>query len=197
MPKVVPEYKKQARSRILGEARKMFSERGLYRTRMEDIASSMGVSKGAIYQYFRSKRELFFAVLDYHAGVRENVLQSFLQRGGLEALCSEEFFDSMYEESMGSLVLSQDLVREALADETLRKLMTGKYELWVKGLAGLLDQSLEAIEVSKDLDTESLARGILALRDGLYSSLQAGVNIRKAKRAWAVTMRGILRDVLP
>ncbi|MFX1537310.1 MAG: TetR/AcrR family transcriptional regulator, partial [Promethearchaeota archaeon] len=58
MPKVVPEYKEQARKRIIIEALKVFSEKGYYRTKMKDIATNIGVSKAAIYQYFKTKNEL-------------------------------------------------------------------------------------------------------------------------------------------
>jgi AcrR family transcriptional regulator len=54
LPRVVPEYKEQAREKIMDHALKIFSKRGYYHTRMTDIASEMGVSKGAIYEYFQS-----------------------------------------------------------------------------------------------------------------------------------------------
>ena len=66
MPKVVPEYKEEARRRIVEHAMKLFSERGYYQTRMVDIAKSIGVSKGAIYQYFRSKHEVLITVIELH-----------------------------------------------------------------------------------------------------------------------------------
>ena len=48
MPKVVPEYKQEARSRILDAANKVFAEKGYHEATMEDIAKQLGVSKGAI-----------------------------------------------------------------------------------------------------------------------------------------------------
>ncbi|MFW9888568.1 MAG: TetR/AcrR family transcriptional regulator, partial [Candidatus Thorarchaeota archaeon] len=47
MPKVVPEYKEKAKKRIMMHAAELFSEKGYYKTKMIDIAESMGVSKGA------------------------------------------------------------------------------------------------------------------------------------------------------
>src|SRR5207249_8991221 len=63
MPKVVPEYKEEARSRILDAANKVFAERGYHEATMEDIAKRLGVSKGAIYLYFSSKEDLFEAMV--------------------------------------------------------------------------------------------------------------------------------------
>jgi len=46
----------------------LFGERGFAATRLEDVAARAGVSKGTVYLYFRSKEELFKAV------IREGIL---------------------------------------------------------------------------------------------------------------------------
>lgn len=48
---------------ILQAAQELFVERGFAATRLEDVASRAGVSKGTPYLYFRSKEELFKAVV--------------------------------------------------------------------------------------------------------------------------------------
>src|SRR5437870_13659978 len=63
MPKVVPEYKEEAKSRILEAANKVFAEKGYHEATMDDIAKRLGVSKGAIYLYFSSKEDLFEAMV--------------------------------------------------------------------------------------------------------------------------------------
>lgn len=56
---------RQARTQqILEAARQVFAERGFHGTRMSDIAQAIGVSQGTMYHYFRSKDELFLAVLN-------------------------------------------------------------------------------------------------------------------------------------
>jgi AcrR family transcriptional regulator len=62
MPKVVAGYKAQARARIVDAARSVFEKIGFARATMEDIAREVGVSKGALYIYFRTKRDLLNAV---------------------------------------------------------------------------------------------------------------------------------------
>lgn len=63
MPKVVREYKEQARSRIVAAAGEVLRRKGLGGTTMEEIAREIGVSKGALYLYFPSKARVFEAVL--------------------------------------------------------------------------------------------------------------------------------------
>src|SRR2546430_5147449 len=63
MPKVVPEYKEEAKSRILDAANRVFAEKGYHEATMDDIGKRLGVSKGAIYLYFSSKEDLFEAMV--------------------------------------------------------------------------------------------------------------------------------------
>jgi AcrR family transcriptional regulator len=71
MPKVVSEYREQARARILAAARTVFRRRGFRTATMEDIAREIGVSKGALYVYYRNKSALLTAI---QADSRDRVL---------------------------------------------------------------------------------------------------------------------------
>jgi TetR/AcrR family transcriptional regulator, acrAB operon repressor len=65
--KVVRRTKNEAeetRSRILDAAEHMFSEHGVSRTSLEDIAQAAGVTRGAIYWHFKDKRDLFASMVD-------------------------------------------------------------------------------------------------------------------------------------
>lgn len=58
------ERRKEARpSELTAAALALFVERGYAATRLEDIATRAGVSKGTLYLYFESKEELFKAVV--------------------------------------------------------------------------------------------------------------------------------------
>lgn len=54
----------ETRNRILDAAEHLFSERGVSRTSLEDIAHAASVTRGAIYWHFKDKRDLFAAMVD-------------------------------------------------------------------------------------------------------------------------------------
>ena len=54
----------ETRNGILDAAERLFSERGVSRTSLEDIAQAAGVTRGAIYWHFKDKRDLFAAMVD-------------------------------------------------------------------------------------------------------------------------------------
>lgn len=196
MPKVVPEYKEQARVRIIEQAMKAFSERGYYRTRMADIAGDLGVSKGAIYQYFESKEQLFIEAIRHHGERRARVVRGFLDSGSLKSISTGEFFDEMLELRLNSLPLSVDLLRETDRNKALRNTLVGIAEDWGQGLVELIDEMKRKGDIRADIDSSSLSRGILALRDGLYSHLMMGAEKSEVRKTWVDIMGFLMKVVL-
>ena len=68
MPKVVDKEKK--RLVIIEAAIRVFARLGFANTKMLHIAEAAGIGKGTIYEYFKSKDELFVAV--FNAFIKEN-----------------------------------------------------------------------------------------------------------------------------
>lgn len=56
------EDSEQTRQRILTAARRRFASHGVTRTSLQDIATAAGVTRGAVYWHFASKRALFRAM---------------------------------------------------------------------------------------------------------------------------------------
>ena len=68
------------RDKIIHEALKLFSLKGFGNTSIEDILSQTGSSKGGLYNYFKSKDDLFLAVLSEARKIwREKVLNGVNQ----------------------------------------------------------------------------------------------------------------------
>lgn len=55
--------KHATRAELLAAGRKLFSEKGLYESRIEDLSREAGIAKGTIYGYFEDKYELARAVV--------------------------------------------------------------------------------------------------------------------------------------
>lgn len=63
MPKVSDDYKERKRESLLESALKCFGEKGYHSTTMDDIVAYSKTSKGLIYNYFKSKEELYIALM--------------------------------------------------------------------------------------------------------------------------------------
>ena len=55
----------ERRSEILEAALRIFVSKGYADTRMDDIVVATGLSKGALYHHFSSKRELFLSLIEH------------------------------------------------------------------------------------------------------------------------------------
>jgi len=70
MPRVAMKTKQQMvtefrRTEIIDAARSIFARRGFALATMDEVAKEAGIAKGTIYLYFRSKTEVYKAVLDH------------------------------------------------------------------------------------------------------------------------------------
>ena len=54
----------ETRNRILDAAERVFSDHGVSRTSLDDIATAAGVTRGAIYWHFKDKSDLFEAMVN-------------------------------------------------------------------------------------------------------------------------------------
>lgn len=59
-----PDVSEQRRTQIIDAAMKVFSKEGIHGARMDDIAEEAGLSKGALYWYFKSKDKIISSILN-------------------------------------------------------------------------------------------------------------------------------------
>ena len=59
-----PNVETERRQQILGTAMVCFARKGYHLTTMDDIAAELPFSKGLLYYYFKTKRDLFLAILE-------------------------------------------------------------------------------------------------------------------------------------
>ena len=70
----------ETRSSLLDAAERLFSEKGVSRTSLNDIATAAGTTRGAIYWHFKDKADLFNAMME-----RVTLpLESALRRAGVQ-----------------------------------------------------------------------------------------------------------------
>lgn len=66
--------KATTRQDLIAAGRRLFGSRGLYKSRIEDLAETAGVAKGTFYQYFAGKEHLVLAVVqDALDGLKKSV----------------------------------------------------------------------------------------------------------------------------
>ena len=96
------------RDRLLDAAELVFSEKGVSRTSLNDIAEAAGVSRGAIYWHFKNKADLFNAMMDRTTLPIEDSLQQIGHDAGQDPLAELQH-------------AIQDAMRKIATDERTRR----------------------------------------------------------------------------
>jgi TetR/AcrR family transcriptional regulator, repressor for uid operon len=191
MPKVVPEYKEEARIRILDAARKIFGLRGFHEATMEHIAKHLGVSKGALYLYFRSKEDLFEAMSRTGPNAFKEILYSTFGSTSNPVESAALFFDRMIERFGTTPRLDLEILSEASRNQALRRVLRQNQQEVAKGLAGFLEELKKLKVIDEDLRLLPLAYALIALWNGLETLMVSGLSVEEAKEAWLESFKAI------
>ncbi len=193
MPRVTEEYKQLVRARIIEEAGKIFAEKGVQNTRMEEIAESMGVSKPVIYQYFDGKQQLLEEVSIQLMNEFYNSITSIVGEQGVETLLDGSFFEKMYNSLIWSPLLSMEVCGLMNTRPELNEEYLESYTTALSSLIKILDTEKELGAIDEGVDTSMLAMGLFAFLDGLGMHTVMGVDQEVAKRVWVTMINGFFR----
>lgn len=131
--------------RIVEAGRKLFARQGFHATGMRDIARLAQVSIGALYHYFRSKDELFLAVV--RRAFEERLAQAReLLRQGLPApeilrQVLTSYFAGFAEDPEVAQLLSRVWAPE---DPALWRKLSGLVEEYARAIAAILEEARAA-----------------------------------------------------
>ena len=196
MPKVTGQYKSDLREKIIQAAIESFAQTGFDRTKMEDIAKRLGLSKGTIYLYFNSKEDLFLAICEHYLKVMRDQQHSaiFSKKEDL-VLDSEHFYQNFRRLGQAKDRVMLEMVVESTRNSRLKK---GMYEHRLKVYDAVVEHLNRQIEkgfIKKGIDVNGLASAFVALYDGLTVSKMLGISEASNKKAWAAMVRAVVEGI--
>ncbi|MCL1849405.1 MAG: TetR/AcrR family transcriptional regulator [Clostridiales bacterium] len=68
--------RRDRREDILKAALETFGNKGIFHSRIEEVATAAGIGKGTVYEYFRSKEELISAAIRYEMDELGNLVKA-------------------------------------------------------------------------------------------------------------------------
>jgi TetR/AcrR family transcriptional repressor of nem operon len=154
---------------LLRTAAAVFAERGYRATTQNDLIAASGLTKGAFYFYFRSKRDLALAVIaDQHGRwlvrVRDRVLTQPTPTAQFRALVPA-MLDLVATEPQAWSITR--LTRELALDDTIADEVRAPTLQWIVVVADLVRRGQAAGELRTDLDPHQLATVLVGAFDGL------------------------------
>lgn len=173
----MPEKKKSRedkRALIIEAAARVFAQKGFFGTVIQDIATEAGIGKGTVYQYVKSKDDLFFAVFEWlfnelagAAKVRVSTL------GGSASARLEALSDSLTNAAVElkdyfSLFMEFWAASGVSANRERFKAFFQQFYDDFRGLVvSIVKDGMEHGEYRDDLDPKSIAAVLVGSWDGL------------------------------
>jgi AcrR family transcriptional regulator len=185
MPRVVPEYKEEAKRRILEVATRTVIEKGYQQVRMDDIAREAGVSRPTLYLYYKNKETLL-----------TEIIESVIHQVGMMAaqtICSGnaksfvEFFILANTQYRDLFQVVFDVMTGMPDKHEMIERISDMHSMMVKQISLLIaKQSL----LKEDRDPEIFANALLALFIGLQVRQNLGLSPDTAAKVWEEVLTG-------
>lgn len=200
-PKIV--NKEEKKQEILKAAMKMFAQNGVVNTKMTDIAAAAGIGKGTIYEYFRSKEDIFadayghiFLETEKRIG---NVLESRIspeeKLRKLMNVTIEEFLVGDGGEFAGIMMsFWSEGVRnknERIMEIIDLKKIYSEYRIMI---SGILEEGISRGQF-RDMDTHVAASVIIGAMDGILLQYIMDRNVFSPEKAIEVLLDSFLRGI--
>src|ERR1022692_1175821 len=159
-----------SRDEILKAAMQLFANRGFHETSMSEVARSAGVSKALIFWHFKTKEELFMAVLNR---LLEPYFIDFTEEAGAldeksQLLRLIELYLLFVRDNASSI---RFFVAQLLHDEKLSDGLTNQvlelYEGYRNLLVDLIGRAQEKRLCKNDFPPEAAASFLLSMLNGL------------------------------
>ena len=164
----------QKRKYILETARKVFIEKGFKNVTMKDIVEACDISRGGLYLYFNSTKELFLEVLRLEASEADDVFSNNIPEDATAADILALFLKEQKKELLRKknnltmatyeFYFSEDIPRK---DNILKK----QFDSAVKIINKLIEAGVENGEFYCE-DPMGTARNIMFVLEGLKISSQ-------------------------
>ncbi len=173
--KARPDLKESREREILEAAARVFAERGFRGTRVVDIARQAGIGKGTVYEYFRSKEELFLRLFHWYTEQAFRSMVDTAEDPGLSPLSSlRRSCDSLLSscrEMQDLYPLTMEFWSASTASE-FREQLTREfrqlYEMFRGVLADMLREGMAQGEVGSHVEPEALAAVLVGALDGIF-----------------------------
>ncbi len=175
------------RQAILDAAEKVFGACGYSATTMEAVADAAGISKGSVYNYFKSKDDLFESLLEQVVIYHKQASREFLTGPGPASEKMEKLLDYYFQrfaEFRPMLRLVMEFWATAARQQQegeLSRMLREQYVSWRQEVMTVLEAGVAAGEFSANIRPQVAASLILAELDGIQvqSMFDIGLNVNE------------------
>ena len=171
MPRLTRKEKQaHTRSSLMKSATKLFCRHGMDRASIDDVAEDAGYTKGAFYANFKSKEELFLAMLDEHFEQHvEELERAFAdsEESPPEQArhAAADFARSLHADPERSR-LFQEFYAYAIRDDDFRQELITRFATLRAQFERIYQRRADEYGLSLDIPMDRIVRMVMAMADG-------------------------------
>jgi AcrR family transcriptional regulator len=170
MPRLSRKEKQEhTRTCLMESAARVFARRGLQQASIDEVAGDAGFTKGAFYANFKSKEELFLAMLDERFAQRlEQIERVWQSEGDLQSKArqaGEDFANYLSDEEWSRLFF--EFAAYAARNEDFRQELVTRYRALRERVAEVYARKKEEMGIEPAVPPEQVAAMIFAMANGL------------------------------
>jgi AcrR family transcriptional regulator len=164
------EQQQRTRSRLMDSAAKVFACKGMQQGSIDEVAEDAGYTKGAFYANFKSKEELFLAMLDERFAERiEASEQAFAtddESPPDQARHAAAEFARATRTDPEAERLFIEFANYALQNEDFRQELLTRFATLRSRLAAIFEHRMETYGIEAPVPVDSIVRMVIAMADG-------------------------------
>ena len=197
----------EKREAIIRAAAGVFARQGYFGARMADVAESAGIGKGTVYEYFRSKEDLFFAVFEWYSARAEAAARIGIHRLGDSAAVRLSAMNDAIMNSWPDLRDGYSLVMEfwsaastAPARRRFKASFRETYRSYRAVVSALIRDGIRGGEFKPDVDADAVAAALVGAWDALMLQawFEEGFDPAAASRGFfQALLSGLLQPKAP
>lgn len=166
MPKRSKEYMAARRNHILDAALQCYLEQGFNSMSVADICRAAGISMGALYKHFKTKRDIILALADRN--IEQIQLVLFPNLGAFRSYLTEEVIDLDTRRGSDAAQANFQLIHVSLHDPELRQ----RSRAAIEGMEMHLEEAMKDLqkrgEIAPGYDVARGARTLNMLISGIW-----------------------------
>jgi len=164
------ERKEKRKEKIYKAAVWCFNKKGYYETTIDAIAARAKVSKGSIYYYFKSKKELFLELFQYRVGKYFEQIKKYIEEEKYPDARLKMFINKssqILKENEDFFKFCLEFLSLGVREPEIRDVMTIFYKDSTDTFKQLLEEGVKSGRF-KDLGSDRVARTIYFLFMGVF-----------------------------
>ncbi len=167
--------KHERKTQIITAAARLFSQNGFSNTVMANIAIEAGIGKGTIYEYFKSKEDLFFTVFEWFSKkIEETASDRVAKLSGTASerliALNDSLMDSWFEtKDIYTLIMEfWSASSSSILRDRFKNAFRNIYKEYRYFVASLLQEGVDQKEFRSDIKIDSVAAGLVGTWDAIF-----------------------------